>query len=123
LLSDNFCLLADYFLNLFRPITARLTKPEPSSISVAGSGTAEGLSPVEGPSAEETSVEGEVMLDLVVSLSDEFSGQPTIPKNIIATHKTKNNFFIFFPSIIKMQIFIQNLQFSHFYGISQLQFL
>jgi hypothetical protein len=34
----------------------------------------------------------EVKLDVVAGSSDE--GQPTIPKNIITTHKTINNFFI-----------------------------
>jgi hypothetical protein len=94
-------LIRYYFLNLLRPYPARPTKPVPSSISVAGSGVARGASSVEGPSEDATGVEDvEVKLDVVPGSSDE--GQPTIPKNIITTHKTINNFFIFFPFIIKM---------------------
>jgi len=85
-----------YLLNLLRPYTARPTKPEPSSISVAGSGTGE-ISPPASPSAEATGVEvAEVKLDLVAGLSDEFSGQATIPKNMITIHKNIKDFFIFF---------------------------
>jgi hypothetical protein len=86
--------MTNYFLNLLRPNTPRPTKPEPSSKSVAGSGVARGAPPVEDPSAVAIDVEVvEVRLDPVAGLSDEFSGQPAIPKNIIRTHKTINNFF------------------------------
>jgi len=80
-----------------RPIIPRLIRLEPSSNSVAGSGTAAGLpSVVDLPSTEATAVEAKPELLLAgVTLSDK--GQPTIPKNIITTHKTKNNFFIFSP--------------------------
>jgi hypothetical protein len=53
----------NYFLNLLRPYPARPTKPEPSSISVAGSGVASGPLPVGDPSAGVTVVE--VKLDLL----------------------------------------------------------
>jgi hypothetical protein len=87
-----------YFLNHLRPITERPTKPVPSSISVAGSGTGKGL----GSIGSETSVVVtgveifEVKLDVVAGSSDE--GQPTIPKNIITIHKTINNFFTLSPT-------------------------
>jgi hypothetical protein len=42
----------------------------------------------------------EVKLDVVAGSSED-EGQPTIPKNIIAIHKTINNFFIFFFSYYK----------------------
>jgi len=77
-----------YFLNLLRPNTTRPTKPEPSSKSVAGSGTGE-ASGLDSEGA--TGVE--VKLDVVPGLSDE-SGQPIIPKNIITIHKNITNFFI-----------------------------
>jgi hypothetical protein len=97
--------MANYFLNLLRPNIPRPTKPEPSSKSVAGSGVARGAPPVEDPSVVAIDVEVvEVKLDPVAGLSDEFSGQPTIPKNIIKTHKTINNFFTFPPIFIKMQM-------------------
>ena len=100
-LSCNMWLIPYYFLNLLRPYPARPTKPVPSSISVAGSGVARGVSRVEGPLEDATGVEVvEVKLDLVAGLSDEFSGQPTIPKNIITTHKTINDFLIPFPLIL-----------------------
>jgi hypothetical protein len=83
-----------YFLNLFLPNAARPTKPEPSSISVASSGTAEVLSPVEGPSEEVTGVEEK--LDLLTVVAGSSKGQLTIPKNIITAHKNINNFIIFF---------------------------
>jgi hypothetical protein len=43
----------------------------------------------------------EVKLDLVAGLSDEFSGQATIPKNMITIHKNIKNFFIFFLDLYK----------------------
>ena len=39
-LSCNMWLIQYYILNLFRPITARPTRPEPKRSMVAGSGTA-----------------------------------------------------------------------------------
>jgi hypothetical protein len=63
---------------------------------VAGSGTGFRLSPpvVGTPSTEVTAVETKPeLLFAGVTLSDV--GQPTIPKNIITAHKTKNKFFIF----------------------------
>jgi hypothetical protein len=86
-----------YFLKFLRPITARPSKPEPKRSMVAGSGAARGASPVEVPSAEVIDVEVvEVKFDLVAGLSDDFSGHPTIPKNIITTYKIINNFFTWF---------------------------
>ena len=83
--------MANYFLNFLRPNATRPTKPEPSSISVAGSGTA--LEPVSETSEVATGVEVvEIELDVLAGSSDE--GQPTIPKNIITTHKNIINFFI-----------------------------
>jgi hypothetical protein len=109
--------------NFFLPTPARPTKPEPRSISVAGSGTGEAPWPplstvsfvvpsdsvvvtdevVSSESVTDT-VEVEpsdddpevrlVLLNELDGSSDE--GQPTIPKNIITTHKTINNFFILF---------------------------
>jgi hypothetical protein len=75
-----------YFLNLFRPNTARPTKPEPRSNSVAGSGTGEGP-PSEVVSVDnfETRVDGEEL-----GVNSSFEGQPTIPKNIIIIHKNTN---------------------------------
>ena len=91
-LSCNMWLIQYYFLNLLRPYPARPTKPVPSSISVAGSGT--GLAPGSETSEVTTDVEVvDLKLDVVPGLSDEL-GQPAIPKNIITTHKTINNFFI-----------------------------
>jgi hypothetical protein len=91
-------LIPYYFLNLLRPYPARPTRPEPSSIRVAGSGTGLRLSAVKGPllplEATDVDVKPELLL-LVAGLSD--AGQPIIPKNIITTHKTINNFFIPFP--------------------------
>jgi len=82
---------ANYFLkNFLRPNPARPTNPEPSSISVAGSGTAS-----KSPSEEVIGVE--VTLDLLTVVVGSSEGQPKIPKNIITTHKNINNFFIFFP--------------------------
>jgi hypothetical protein len=107
-------LIPYYFLNLLRPYPARPTKPEPSSKSVAGSGVARGASPAGVPSAEATGVE--VKLDVVAGSSED-EGQPTIPKNIITTHKTINNFFIPFPLYYKnANIIIQSLQFGFFLG-------
>jgi hypothetical protein len=88
-----------YFLNLLRPNPARPTKPEPSSKSVAGSGTGEGSLDVGPVSEVETVVE--VKLDLLTVLSESFEGQPVIPKSIIKTLKTINNFFTF-PPFYKM---------------------
>jgi len=103
-LSCNMWLISYYFLNLLRPYPARTIIPEPSIISVAGSGVARGVSPVEAPSEDAIGVEVvEVKLDLVAGLSDEFSGQPTTPKNIITINKTINNFFIPFPPVLKIQ--------------------
>jgi len=83
--------MANYLLNLFRPITERQIKPEPSSKSVAGSGVARGWSP--DSSAVATGVEAvDVKLEVVAGSSED-EGQPTIPKNKITTHKTINNFF------------------------------
>jgi len=85
-----------YFLNILRPNPARPTKPEPISMSVAGSGT--GL--VSGPSAEATGAEVKLFEPSVLAGSSD-EGQPTIPKNIIITHKTINNFFTFPPLFYK----------------------
>jgi len=91
-LSGNSWLMTNYFLNFLRPNATRPTKPEPSSTSVAGSGT--GL-PVSVPETSEVATGVEVVdlkLDVVAGSSDE--GQPTIPKNKIRTHKTIKIFFI-----------------------------
>ncbi|MFZ0483780.1 MAG: hypothetical protein WAL93_10345 [Desulfobacterales bacterium] len=88
-----------YFLNILRPNPARPTKLEPSSISVAGSGTGEGSLEV-GPVSELTTVV-EVKLDLLAVLVESSEGQPIIPNNIINTHKTINNFFTLPPIFIK----------------------
>jgi hypothetical protein len=90
-------LIQYYFLNLLRPNIPRPTRPEPSSKSVAGSGT--GIGPVFSvdPVTSEVATGVEVVdlkLEVVAGSSDE--GQPAIPKNIITTHKTKKNFFICF---------------------------
>jgi len=79
--------MADYFLNILRPNSARPTKPEPSSTSAAGVETGEALSP---PICDFVTT-----LD-VVALGAESSdeGRTTIPKNIITTHKNINIFFI-----------------------------
>jgi len=90
-----------YFLNILRPNPARPTKPEPISISVAGSGTGEGSLEV-GPVSELTTVV-ELKLDLLAVLFGSSEGQPIIPNNIIHTHKTINNFFTFPPIFIKIQ--------------------
>jgi hypothetical protein len=79
--------IPDYFLNLLRPTPARPTKPVPSSISVAGSGTGEAPSPPTFGFVTTLDV-----VALGAGSSDE--GQPTIPKNIITIHKNINNFFI-----------------------------
>jgi hypothetical protein len=85
-----------YFLNLLRAKAARPTKPEPSSISDAGSGTGETvLSLVSGVVSEVTVFEEKLDLPRVVEELSE--GQPAIEKNIITTHKNINNFFIFIP--------------------------
>jgi|GEM_PF-2744937 len=98
-LSCNMWLIQYYFLNLLRPYPARPTKPVPSSISVAGSGTGEGFPPF----PPFVSVDGfETKVDGVYVGGSSFCGQPTIPKNIIKIHKNINNFFILFPFIIKM---------------------
>jgi len=96
-LSCNMWLIQYYFLNLLRPNIPRPTRPEPSSKSVAGSGT--GIGPVFSvdPVTSEVATGVEVVdlkLEVVAGSSDE--GQPAIPKNIITTHKTKKNFFICF---------------------------
>jgi hypothetical protein len=105
----------NYFLNLFRPNTPRPTKPVPSNISVAGSGTGEGLPPlpvigtvlplspiVDVPFVSADGFETKVDGVYVGGLS--FCGQPAIPKSIITTHETINNFFIFFPFLMKRYI-------------------
>jgi hypothetical protein len=92
-LSGNSWLMTNYFLNFLRPNATRPTKPEPRSISVAGSGT--GLLLSWDPEASEVATEVEVVdlkFDVVAGSSDE--GQPTSPKNITRTHKTIKNFFI-----------------------------
>jgi hypothetical protein len=101
-----------YFLNLFRPYPARPTRPVPSSISVAGSGTGTGLASDSETSEVATGVEVvDLKLDVVAGSSDE--GQPTIPKNIITTHKTIKIFFICFPFIIEnVNIIIPSLALS-----------
>jgi hypothetical protein len=96
-----------------RPSTPRPIKPVPSSISVAGSGVARGAPLVEAPpSLEATAVEVKPeLLLLVAGLSD--AGQPIIPKNIITTHNTINNFFISFPLFYKnVNIIISSLALS-----------
>jgi len=94
--------MLNYFLNRLRPNPARPTKPEPSSISVAGSGT--GLVSVSIGSETSEVATGvkvvELKLDVVAGSSDE--GQPTIPKNIITIHKNINNFFIFFLFLLSL---------------------
>jgi hypothetical protein len=85
----------NYFLNIFRPNTPSPTKPEPISKIVAGSGIGEAPPPSVPPGAVIGVEVVEVKLDVVGGLSDE--GQPTIPKNIITTHKNINNFFILPP--------------------------
>jgi hypothetical protein len=87
-----------YILNLLRPYLARPNKPETSSIIVTSSGFAIVASMVEAPSVEAIEVEVvEVEIDLGVELSVDFSGQPTISKNIIMTYKIINSFYILFP--------------------------
>jgi len=93
-----------YFLNILRPNPARPTKPEPSSISVAGSGTGEG--PLEVSSVSELTTVVELKLDLLAVLVGSSEGQPIIPNNIIHTHKTINNFFTVPPVFIKIQNYI-----------------
>jgi len=91
-LSGNSWLMTNYFLNFLRPNATRPTNPEPSSTSVAGSGTA---APGVSSTVPEVATGVEVVdlkLDVVAGSSDE--GQPTIPKNIIRTHKTIKIFFI-----------------------------
>jgi hypothetical protein len=87
-----------------RPNAARPTKPEPSSRSVAGSGTGEKVLLLASEVISEEVTEFEEKLDLLSVVAESSEGQPEIPKNITTTHKNINNFFIFFPSIIKMQI-------------------
>jgi hypothetical protein len=82
--------MTNYFLNLLRPNAARPTKPVPISKSVAGSGTGE------GPVSEDPPTEGEAAtgVDLKLCGATELAsspGQPTIPKNIITTHKNNKN--------------------------------
>ena len=80
-LSGSSWLMTNYFLNLLRPNTAKPTKPEPSSTSVTGSGT------VEGPVSEGIVASGvDLKLYGATGLASS-PGQPTIPKNIITTHK------------------------------------
>jgi len=76
-----------------RPNPARPTIPEPSNISVAGSGT--GVGPLDIGSVLEVATVVEVKLDLLTELVGSSEGQPIIPKNIIKIHKNTNNFFTF----------------------------
>jgi len=103
-LSCNMWLIQYYFLNLLRPYPARPTRPVPSSISVAGSGTGEGFPPLSPiGTVLFVSADGfETEVDVVYVGRSSFCGQPAIPKNIIKIHRTINNFFIFFPFTIKM---------------------
>jgi len=91
--SDNFWIIADYFLNFLRPITARPTSPVPSSKSVAGSGTVAKIL----PSSLIGTVLFETKVDVVYVVESSFFGQPIIPKNTIKIHKNINNFLILSP--------------------------
>jgi hypothetical protein len=87
--------MTNYFLNLLRPNAERPTKPVPISKSVAGSGT------VEGPGSEDPPGGGEAVTGVDLKLCGatvlaSSPGQPTIPKNIITTHKNNKNLFILF---------------------------
>jgi hypothetical protein len=81
-----------YFLNLLRPITARLTKPDPSITSVMGSEIWKALSPFEVSSSTLGFV---ATLDVAAFGAGSLGeGQPIKPKNIITIQKNINNFFI-----------------------------
>jgi hypothetical protein len=84
-----------YFLNLLRPRAARPTKPEPSSISVAGSGTGETSLPFVSDTVSGGVTDFEEKFDLLSVVAELSEGQPVIEKNIITTHNNINNFFIF----------------------------
>jgi hypothetical protein len=90
---------AHYFLNLLRPNSARLTKPEPSSKSVAGSGIAAKIPPsfpVE--TVLFVSADGfETKVDEIFVAGISFLGQASIPKNKIKIHKNINKFLILSP--------------------------
>ena len=81
-----------YFLNHLRPITARPTKPDPTSVSVMGSETGGALSLFDVSIREPGFV---AKLDMeVLDVGSSVDGQPTKPKKIITIHKNINNFFI-----------------------------
>jgi hypothetical protein len=96
-----------------RPNPARPTKPEPSSTSVAGSGTGKTSLTVDFVTISEVVTDFEEKLDLLtVFAGSSVEGQPTIPKNIITIHKNIKNFFIFLLHYYKnANIIIQSLQF------------
>jgi len=91
--------MTNYFLNLLRPYPARPTKPVPSRISVAGSGTGEGFSPLPsiGPVLFVSADGFETKVDGVYVGGSSLFGQPEIPKNKITIHKDRNSFFIITP--------------------------
>jgi hypothetical protein len=85
--------MPNYFLNLFRPKPAKPSNPEPSNKSVAGSGAGLGSFAVSVPPVL---TGAETVLDVFTGFVGSLEGQPTSPKNRITTHKTINNFLIFF---------------------------
>ena len=81
-----------YFLNHLRPITARPTKPDPTSVSVMGSETGEALSPFE---VSIPALDFVATLDVATWGAGSFGeGQLTKPKNIITIDKVISIFFI-----------------------------
>jgi hypothetical protein len=87
-----------------RPNAARPTNPEPSSISVAGSGTGETSLLFVPGTVSEVLTDVEEKLDLLTVVPGSSEGQPAIPKDTIIIQKNINNFFIFFLYIKKSNV-------------------